>query len=187
MWTVVACLAPGALQKDPHPPPPTPDPPMHLLKCPIATHTVLCRCRPPAHPGGLLGPWGPLGRPLLPAPEPPHHHANTHPTTHSCFCRCRSRPPAQPLRHEPPPPSPHHGPTKHAGAEADLPPALVACLAPKALQEDPGRAPAWRQWLGAWRAALRAEGVSCEERQRRQKAVSPKYVPRQHLLQVRVL
>jgi serine/tyrosine/threonine adenylyltransferase len=71
--------------------------------------------------------------------------------------------------------------------EGGLPRALEAALAssPIALS-DPSRLAAWRQWLGAWRAALRAEGGPSADDARRQalqRSASPKYVPRQHLLQ----
>jgi hypothetical protein len=172
------------------PPPPTPHPRPPYAPPQVSHRHTHCALQvqtscPPWWPAWPLGPSRktPTARPRT--PTSPRQHTPNHTLLFLQVQKQTSRPTSE--TRTPPPPSPHHGPTKHAGAEADLPPALVACLAPKALQEDPGRAPAWRQWLGAWRAALRAEGVSCEERQRRQKAVSPKYVPRQHLLQVRVL
>jgi len=71
--------------------------------------------------------------------------------------------------------------------EGGLPASLERALAssPTALS-DPSRLAAWRQWLGAWRAALRAAGGPSAvdaSRQALQRASSPKYVPRQHLLQ----
>ncbi|GIL48322.1 hypothetical protein Vafri_4601 [Volvox africanus] len=45
------------------------------------------------------------------------------------------------------------------------------------------RLAAWRQWLQAYRAKLRAEGVPDSQRQAAQRAVCPKFIPRQHLLQ----
>jgi hypothetical protein len=44
----------------------------------------------------------------------------------------------------------------------------------------------WRAWLGAWRAKLAEEGVPDAERWAAMKAANPKFIPRQHLLQVRV-
>ncbi|GIL74668.1 hypothetical protein Vretifemale_4594 [Volvox reticuliferus] len=47
----------------------------------------------------------------------------------------------------------------------------------------PERVAAWRQWLQAYRASLRADGVPDAQRQAAQRAVCPKFIPRQHLLQ----
>ncbi|EFJ46698.1 hypothetical protein VOLCADRAFT_62183 [Volvox carteri f. nagariensis] len=68
------------------------------------------------------------------------------------------------------------------GHHHDLPAALAAALnGGQPLSEE--RVAAWRQWLQAYRARLRAEGVPEAERQSAQRSVNPKFIPRQHLLQ----
>jgi uncharacterized protein YdiU (UPF0061 family) len=41
-------------------------------------------------------------------------------------------------------------------------------------------------WLRVWKGRLAEEGVPDEQRMAMQMAASPKFVPRQHLLQVRI-
>ncbi|GLC40033.1 hypothetical protein PLESTB_001518300 [Pleodorina starrii] len=63
-----------------------------------------------------------------------------------------------------------------------LPAALAAALnGGKPLSEERGAA--WRQWLQAYRARLRAEGQPDAQRQSAQRSACPKFIPRQHLLQ----
>ncbi|KAI8475947.1 MAG: hypothetical protein J3K34DRAFT_453224 [Monoraphidium minutum] len=62
-----------------------------------------------------------------------------------------------------------------------LPAALAAAIPEEQLTEE--EAASWHAWLGAWRARLREEGVADEERWAAMKRASPKFVPRQHLLQ----
>lgn len=62
-----------------------------------------------------------------------------------------------------------------------LPPALAAAI-PEAQRTDEAVS-GWLAWLGAWRAQLRQEGVADEARWAAMKRASPKFVPRQHLLQ----
>ena len=73
-----------------------------------------------------------------------------------------------------------------AGADPEqLPPLLRAALDEAALQDNPERVAAWLQWLAAWRVKLKEEGLEEAERQALQKSVNPKFIPRQHLMQVR--
>jgi len=65
-------------------------------------------------------------------------------------------------------------------AAGELPPALAAAVGGDALPAE-ARA-AWAEWLRAYRAALRADGVPDAARAAAQDAVNPRYVPRQHLL-----
>jgi uncharacterized protein YdiU (UPF0061 family) len=70
-----------------------------------------------------------------------------------------------------------------------LPSALARALAPSKALSTPERAAEWRAWVSAWRAALRAEGGLARDdaaRQRLQRSASPKFVPRQHLLQAAI-
>jgi uncharacterized protein YdiU (UPF0061 family) len=67
-----------------------------------------------------------------------------------------------------------------------LPRALEQALSSSRALSSPERAAEWRQWVSAWRAALRAEGgpaADDAQRQALQRSASPKFVPRQHLLQ----
>jgi uncharacterized protein YdiU (UPF0061 family) len=73
------------------------------------------------------------------------------------------------------------GPDADAGAGAGLPAALAAAIPGDKL--DDAAAASWRAWLGAWRAKLRAEGAPDAERWAAMRRASPKFVPRQHLLQ----
>ncbi|KAL6745399.1 hypothetical protein V8C86DRAFT_1755079 [Haematococcus lacustris] len=63
---------------------------------------------------------------------------------------------------------------------AALPDALLAALPTGGL--EPLRHQAWTQWLDLYRARLRAEGQEDGVRQAGQRAVCPKFIPRQHLL-----
>lgn len=74
---------------------------------------------------------------------------------------------------------------RYAALAAGLPETLVDALTLEALMEDPLLIDQWSQWLRVWRARLQEEGLSDAERMKMQQAVSPKFVPRQHLLQVR--
>lgn len=47
----------------------------------------------------------------------------------------------------------------------------------------PERQQAWKQWLGQYKAALKAEGQSHEQRKQTQDSANPCYIPRNHLLQ----
>ncbi|KAG2451971.1 hypothetical protein HYH02_003744 [Chlamydomonas schloesseri] len=63
-----------------------------------------------------------------------------------------------------------------------LPPRLAAALnRGQPLSEE--RAAAWRQWLQAYQARLRADGTPDAQRQAAQRLACPKFIPRQHLLQ----
>jgi uncharacterized protein YdiU (UPF0061 family) len=53
------------------------------------------------------------------------------------------------------------------------------------LRDKPEQVAAWLQWLAAWKAKLLEEGLEEGERQAVQKSANPKFIPRQHLLQVR--
>jgi hypothetical protein len=64
----------------------------------------------------------------------------------------------------------------------DLPPELAAAIPEAQLTAE--AAAGWRAWLGAWRGRLAEEGVPEAQRVAAMKAASPKFVPRQHLLQV---
>lgn len=79
-------------------------------------------------------------------------------------------------------------PQEQEGA-GGLPRSVEAALrGSKALSTEP-RLAAWRSWVSAWRAALRAEGgqsVDDASRQKLQRSASPKFVPRQHLLQAAI-
>ena len=68
-------------------------------------------------------------------------------------------------------------------AAAILPPTLAAAVPADKLTEE--AAAGWAAWLGAWRAKLRAEGLPDAARWAEMKRASPKFIPRQHLLQVR--
>ena len=48
---------------------------------------------------------------------------------------------------------------------------------------SPERQQAWKEWLGEYKAALKAEGQSNEQRIRMQNSANPCYIPRNHLLQ----
>jgi uncharacterized protein YdiU (UPF0061 family) len=65
-------------------------------------------------------------------------------------------------------------------AAGELPPALAAAVGGDALPAE-ARA-AWAEWLRAYRAALRADGVPDAARAAAQDAMNPNYIPRQHLL-----
>lgn len=71
-----------------------------------------------------------------------------------------------------------------AAVAAGLPQKLVDALSSEALMQDPSLIDQWAQWLRVWRLRLQEEGLSDQERMRVQQAASPKFVPRQHLLQV---
>ena len=47
----------------------------------------------------------------------------------------------------------------------------------------PERQQAWKQWLTQYKAALKAEGQSHEQRKQLQDSANPCYIPRNHLLQ----
>ncbi|KIZ03595.1 hypothetical protein MNEG_4369 [Monoraphidium neglectum] len=66
-------------------------------------------------------------------------------------------------------------------ASRGLPAELAAAIPAEELTEE--AAAGWRAWLGAWRAKLREEGVADAERAASMKRASPKFIPRQHLLQ----
>jgi uncharacterized protein YdiU (UPF0061 family) len=73
----------------------------------------------------------------------------------------------------------------HTGTLAALPEPLLAALGgPAALPQE--RQAAWLQWLAVYQAALRAEGVADAERQAGQDSANPKYIPRQHLMQLAI-
>jgi len=66
-------------------------------------------------------------------------------------------------------------------ATQKLPQSLAGAIGAQELSEE--REAAWLQWLGAYQARLRKEGVPDEERMAAQNAANPKFIPRQHLLQ----
>ncbi|KAF8058303.1 selO [Scenedesmus sp. PABB004] len=70
-----------------------------------------------------------------------------------------------------------------AARTAGLPARLVDALTGEALDADAALVGDWAAWLGAWRARLAADGEADAPRMARQRAASPKFVPRQHLLQ----
>jgi uncharacterized protein YdiU (UPF0061 family) len=70
-----------------------------------------------------------------------------------------------------------------AAVSAGLPEKLVDALTADALMQDPSLIDQWAQWLRVWRLRLQEEGLSDQERMKMQQAASPKFVPRQHLLQ----
>jgi len=47
----------------------------------------------------------------------------------------------------------------------------------------PERQQAWKQWLGQYKVALKAEGQSHEQRKQTQDSANPCYISRNHLLQ----
>ncbi|KAG2499596.1 hypothetical protein HYH03_002537 [Edaphochlamys debaryana] len=69
-----------------------------------------------------------------------------------------------------------------AGGVPGMPPSLAAALNDGEQMSEEGVAE-WSQWLQAYRARLRADGRPDPERQAAQRLASPKFVPRQHLLQ----
>ncbi|PNW71311.1 hypothetical protein CHLRE_16g648900v5 [Chlamydomonas reinhardtii] len=72
------------------------------------------------------------------------------------------------------------------GAAAEGPQQLPGRLAAALNRGQPlseERAAAWRQWLQAYQARLRADGTPDAERQAAQRLACPKFIPRQHLLQ----
>jgi serine/tyrosine/threonine adenylyltransferase len=75
------------------------------------------------------------------------------------------------------------------GTATGLPRALERALQGSKALATESRLAAWRSWVSAWRAALRAEGgrsADDGERQRLQRSAAPKFVPRQHLLQAAI-
>lgn len=67
--------------------------------------------------------------------------------------------------------------------ESSIPAPLRAALS---YELTPEAEAAWLQWLRVYRLRLREEGVPDEQRRRQQDAVNPKFIPRQHLLQVAI-
>ncbi|KAF5831621.1 hypothetical protein DUNSADRAFT_12812 [Dunaliella salina] len=76
---------------------------------------------------------------------------------------------------------PAAGSSDAAQAPQKLPQRLAEAIGAPELTEE--REAAWLQWLGAYQARLREEGVPDEVRMAKQNAANPKYIPRQHLLQ----
>jgi uncharacterized protein YdiU (UPF0061 family) len=74
-----------------------------------------------------------------------------------------------------------------AALAAGLPQRLIDALSAEQLQQQPQVIESWAAWLRVWRGRLAEEGVPDEQRMAMQMAASPKFVPRQHLLQVRLL
>jgi uncharacterized protein YdiU (UPF0061 family) len=72
-----------------------------------------------------------------------------------------------------------------AALAAGLPQRLVDALSAEQLQQQPQLIESWAAWLRVWKGRLSEEGLSDEQRMAMQMAASPKFVPRQHLLQVR--
>ncbi len=50
----------------------------------------------------------------------------------------------------------------------------------------PERQQAWKEWLSQYKAALKAEGQSDEQRVQMQNSANPCYIPRNHLLQTAI-
>jgi uncharacterized protein YdiU (UPF0061 family) len=79
-----------------------------------------------------------------------------------------------------------------AGGEGSTPrlPSALAAVLPEAVLGSPERVAAWQEWLDRWRVRLVDAWGRDEEahaqRRKLQKLASPKYVPRQHLLQVAI-
>lgn len=71
-----------------------------------------------------------------------------------------------------------------AALAAGLPQQLVDALSAEQLQQQPQLVASWATWLRVWRGRLAEEGMPDSERMAMQAAASPKFVPRQHLLQV---
>jgi len=70
------------------------------------------------------------------------------------------------------------------GGEKDIPEQLRAAISAASTTEwTSEKEGAWLQWLAAFRARLREDGMSDVERKAMQDAVNPKFIPRQHLLQ----
>jgi uncharacterized protein YdiU (UPF0061 family) len=74
-----------------------------------------------------------------------------------------------------------------AALAAGLPQRLVDALSAEQLQQQPQVIDGWAAWLRVWRGRLAEEGMQDEQRMAMQAAASPKFVPRQHLLQVRAV
>ncbi|CAK0779519.1 hypothetical protein CVIRNUC_004792 [Coccomyxa viridis] len=71
-----------------------------------------------------------------------------------------------------------------AAVSADDEPSTVPAALDEALEGLPAeRQGAWGKWLDEYRAQLRAEGRSAEERQREQNSANPCYVPRNQVMQ----
>jgi uncharacterized protein YdiU (UPF0061 family) len=74
-----------------------------------------------------------------------------------------------------------------AALAAGLPQRLVDALSAEQLQQQPQLVESWAAWLRVWQGRLAEEGLPDEQRMAMQMAASPKFVPRQHLLQVRMV
>jgi uncharacterized protein YdiU (UPF0061 family) len=74
-----------------------------------------------------------------------------------------------------------------AALAAGLPQRLIDALSAEQLQQQPHVIDSWAAWLRVWKGRLAEEGLPDEQRMAMQMAASPKFVPRQHLLQVRGL
>lgn len=57
------------------------------------------------------------------------------------------------------------------------------CLWQAARNPEGEKLEAWQDWLRRYRAKLRAEGLSDEERRTMQNAANPAYIPRNQLMQ----
>jgi uncharacterized protein YdiU (UPF0061 family) len=71
-----------------------------------------------------------------------------------------------------------------AALAAGLPQRLIDALSAEQLQQQPQLIEGWAAWLRVWKGRLAEEGVPDAQRMAMQASASPKFVPRQHLLQV---
>ncbi|WIA41728.1 hypothetical protein OEZ86_009071 [Tetradesmus obliquus] len=70
-----------------------------------------------------------------------------------------------------------------AAVAAGLPQRLIDALSAEQLQQQPQLIEGWAAWLRVWKGRLAEEGLPEGQRMAMQAAASPKFVPRQHLLQ----
>jgi uncharacterized protein YdiU (UPF0061 family) len=67
---------------------------------------------------------------------------------------------------------------------AGIPQQLAEAFDGAAVAAAPELIDEWLQWMRVWQGRLQEEGLPEAERQAMQKLASPKFIPRQHLLQV---